>query len=198
MKSITSLTRSLDRNSLAGAFTDLEPDRIQCHPVRWSKNQHLLATAPLNAGIEFHNALGLLFDFETKPTPKERAYLGWVSALRRAIVALGAEEITTNADLSLSGKSYHGTGDIVLRGGPAARGVLECKVILDGEQNEARAKDAMQLAAYCQLLAGRGSYDEVWGALAYVEIESRLVRLMVWDSARPLIECAAPLLRSAA
>lgn len=197
MQSITRLTRSLDRNSLAGAFTDLEPDRIQSHPIRWAKNQHLMAKEPLKAGIQFHRTLDLLFDFAAQPTEEQRAYLGWVSALRRAIAALGADEITTNADLAIPGKSYRGTSDIVLQGGPAALGVIECKVILAGEQKEARAKDAMQLAAYSQLLAGRGSYDDVWAALAYVEIESRLVRMMLWESARPLIERASPLLRAA-
>jgi len=195
---VTTITRPLDSNSLAGAFTALKPDSVLNYPVRWAKNQHLMATRPLVAGIQFHNALELLFDFDSEPTQAERAYLGWVSALRRAITALGVEEITTNAELAGHGKPYHGVSDITAVGGPAAHGVIEAKVILHGSQMEVRAKDAAQLAAYSQLLAGRGSYDDVWAALAYVEIESRLVRLMVWDSARPLIECAAPLLRSAA
>jgi len=197
MNSVTSITRSLDKRRLDGAFTDLHPDRTYAQPVRWTKNQHLLASNSLEAGIQFHRALDLLFDFSAQPSEGQRAYLGWISALRRAIVALGAEEIITNADLAIPGKSYHGTSDIILHGGPAARGVVECKVILKGDQTEARPKDTMQLAAYCQLLAGRGSYDDIWAALAYVEIETRLVRLLVWDSARPLIECAAPLLRAA-
>lgn len=195
---VTTITRSIDSNSLAGAFTALKPDSVLNSPVRWAKNQHLMATQPLVAGIQFHNALELLFDFDSEPTQAERAYLGWVSALRRAITALGVEEITTNAELAGHGKPYHGVSDITAVGGPAAHGVIEAKVILHGSQMEVRAKDAAQLAAYSQLLAGRGSYDDVWAALAYVEIESRLVRLLVWNSARPLIECAAPLLRSAA
>lgn len=198
MKSITTITRSLDRSTLNGAFLNLKPDRILSIPVRWTKNQHLMSKAPLEAGIEFHNALALLCDFDAQPTPTERAYLGWVSALRRAIVVLDAVEVTTNAAVADANKPYHGTSDIIVHGGPAERGVIEAKVILTGKQTEVRAKDAVQLAAYCQLLAGRGSYDDIWCSLSYVEIESRLVRMLVWDSARPLIESAAPLLRSAA
>jgi len=194
---VTTITRSLDRNSLAGAFTNLKPDHSLTSFIRWAKNQHLLATTPLDAGVQFHGALGLLFDFDAQPTQTQRAYLGWVSALRRGLTALGVEQITTNANVADRGKPYHGVSDILAIGGPAARGVVECKVILKGDQTEARPKDTMQLAAYSQLLAGRGSYDDIWAALAYVEIETRLVRLLVWDSARPLILCAAPLLRAA-
>jgi hypothetical protein len=130
-------------------------------------------------------------------SPKESAYFPWVSALRRTVWALGASEMEIDADLIARGSIPHGTCDLLVHGGPATLGVIEAKVIVSGTQETLRGRDLAQLAAYARLIAGRGSFDEVWAGLAYIELETRLVRLAVFNSSRPLVLRTLDLLRAA-
>lgn len=194
---ITSITRSLPLSATNSAFADIHPDSVHTVPVRWTKNQHLLSSVPLDAGTQFHRTLRLLCNFDQKPTPTERAYLGWVSALRRAVLSLGVEELRIETDLEACGAIYHGTCDLLVHGGPTPLGVIEAKVIVAGTQETSRGRDLAQLASYARLVAGRRSFDEVWAGLAYVELESRLVRLSVFKSSRNLVIKTLHLLKAA-
>lgn len=194
---ITDITRSLPRATANAAFADLEPDTIHAFPVRHTKNQHLLSSVPLDAGTHFHGSLRLLCDFEEQPTPTERAYLGWISALRRAVLSLGVDELSIETDLKACGGVCHGTCDLLVHGGPARTGVIEAKVIVSGTQETPRGRDLVQLASYARLIAGTRSFDGVWAGLAYVELETRLVRLFVFNSSRELIGRALNVLRAA-
>lgn len=194
---ITDITRSLPRETANFAFADLQPDSVHPFPVRWTKNQHLLSGIPLDAGTQFHRALRLLCDFDQQPTPTERAYLGWISALRRAVLSLGVEELGIENDLEACGGVCHGTCDLLVRGGPAPIGVIEAKVIVSGTQEILRGRDLVQLASYARLVAENGSFDDVWAGLAYVELETRLVRLSVFNSSRQLVLRALDVLRAA-
>jgi len=194
---ITDITRSLPQAATSSAFADLRPDTVQTIPVRWTKNQHLLSGVPLDAGTQFHRTLRLLCDFEQQPTPTERAYLGWVSALRRAVLSLGVDELSIETDLEACGTVCHGTCDLLVHGGPAPLGVIEAKVIVSGTQDVLRGRDLVQLASYARLIAGHRSFDSVWAGLAYVELETRLVRLSVFNSSRGLVMTTLNLLHAA-
>lgn len=194
---ITDITRSLPRNATNSAFADLLPDSVHTFPVRWTKNQHMLSGIPLDAGTQFHRALRLLCDFDEQPSPTERAYLGWISALRRALVSLGVEELSIECALEARRGDLHGSCDLLVRGGPAPVGVIEAKVIVSGIQEIPRGRDLVQLASYARMAAGIGSFDDVWAGLAYVELETRMVRLAVFNGSRELITRASNLVRAA-
>jgi hypothetical protein len=194
---ISDIARSLPRETANAAFANLQPDAVHTLPVRHTKNQHLLSDVPLDAGTQFHRTLRLLCDFDQQPTPNERAYLGWISALRRAVLSLGIEELSVESDLEACGGVCHGTCDLLVQGGPAPIGVIEAKVIVSGTQEIPRGRDLVQLGSYARLVAANRSFDEVWAGLAYVELETRLVRLLVFNSSRPLVSRTLNILRAA-
>lgn len=110
---------------------------------------------------------------------------------------MGVEELDIETDLDACGGVCRGTCDLLVRGGPAPIGVIEAKVIASGTQETPRGRDLAQLASYARLIAGRRSFDDVWAGLAYVELETRLVRFSVFNSSRSLVMKTLNLLHAA-
>lgn len=194
--SITDITRSLSHATAAAAFQGIEPDQIRTSPVRRLKYLHLISSDPLTAGNDIHRLLERMGD--NKPlSAAESAYFPWISTLRRLVWDLGADQMDIDVALSSQGRVPHGTCDLLVHGGPRRRGIIEVKVIAKGTQSKPRARDLTQLAAYARLQAGRGSFDQVWAGLAYLELEQRTVRLMIYNNSREIILPTLALLRAA-
>ena len=58
-----------------------------------------------------------------------------------------------------------------------------------------RGSDLAQLDSNARLVAGREGFDKAWAALIYVELETHLVRLFIFKSARFHIKQTLGLLR---
>ena len=196
MKSISILARSLNRNTVNSAYANVLPDLTRTFAVQSGKHKDLLSSHPLTAGNQFHALLKRMGDDEPL-SPTEKAYLPWLNVLRRAVWSLGASEMEIESPFDGYGVVPAGTCDLLVQGGPAPLGVIECKVIMKGTQNEPRGRDLAQLAAYARLASGQHSFDETWAALAYVELESLLVRLFVFKSSRTLVLQTLKLLHAA-
>lgn len=193
---VTDITRSLPPRSTENAYRGIHPDAVQIATVNKLKHQHLLSNDPLTAGNDLHHLLRRMSDSDPL-SPTESAYFPWVSAMRRMVWALGAWQMDIDAPLKACRNVPNGTCDLLVHGGPKKRGVLEVKVIVRGTQETPRARDIVQLASYCLLLAGAGSFDALWAGVVYMELETRLVRLLVFKNARPIIEPALELFSAA-
>lgn len=184
---ISSITRSLNQSSLDQVFADLSPDQTKVFGVRWQKNQHLLANDPLQAGIDFHSTLPLLWDFAANPTPTQRAYLGWLSALRRAIGSLDADGADAEVRMPAFSITPTGTCDLLIYKTNRIVGVVETKVIVHGCRFTPRARDLFQLASYAHLQSASIPPARLWVALAYIELETKAVRFMVFKNSNTLV-----------
>jgi hypothetical protein len=192
---VTDITRILSRKATV-AFEGIEPDHVRTSPVRKLKNLHLISSDPLTAGNDLHRLLQRMGDDEPL-SASESAYFPWISTLRRMIWDLGAWRMDIDAPLAACGSVPHGTCDLLVHGGPRRCGVVEVKVISKGSQESPRARDLVQLAAYARLCARSGSFDDLWGGVAYMELEARQVRLLTFDSARRIIAPTLALIRAA-
>lgn len=193
---ISTITKTMNRNAANAAYADVLPDLIRTLPVRVGKLQHLIPENPLSAGIQFHALLQRMADSEAL-SPREKALLPWLTALRTEIGALGVWQTEIEANLESKGIVPNGTCDLLVQGGPAPSGVIEVKVISRGTQPAPRGRDLAQLTSYAMLNTERQRYDDVWAAMAYVELETGLVRLFIYNSVSPLVEHTLRLLRAA-
>jgi hypothetical protein len=156
----------------------------------------LLAKDPLTAGNDFASLLLRMGD-SYPLSNHEKAYLPWLSALRTMVWNLGAWEIQIERPLAPIGCVPRGVCDLFVQGGPQRRGVVEVKVLAHGACNKPRGRDLMQVGAYARLASGQGSFDKVWAAVAYVELENCRVHLFGVKSARMLVTETMNLIRAA-
>lgn len=194
--SITDITRSLNQHSADRAFHDIAPDSIHVASIRSIRHPECLARDPLKAGNTLHHLLARMAD-KGPLSDIESTHFPWVSSLRRLIWALGAYKMDIDVALSAYGQLPNGTCDLLVHGGPRRQGIVEVKVILKGSQQSPRARDLVQLASYARLHARNGSFDDLWAAVAYLELEARKVRLMTFNSARGIIEPTLALIQAA-
>lgn len=90
-----------------------------------------------------------------------------------------------------------GVCDLHVHGGPKRHGVIEVKTISHGIVERPRGYDLAQVGAYARLIAGHGSFDEAFAAVAYAELESRTVRIYGVSNARQLVSATLELFRAA-
>lgn len=193
---VTTLTRSIPRYASDAAFSYLTPDIVRVSTVKPSRHTDLISTDPLTAGTEFASLLGRMGDNDTL-SPKEKAYLPWMNALRGMVWDLGAWQMDIESPLVASGVVPHGICDLLVYGGPQRRGVVEVKVLTRGSVKTPRGRDLAQVGAYARLVAGKGSFDRVFAAVAYVELETRVVRLFGVSNARELVTTTLELFKAA-
>lgn len=193
---VTSLTRSISRHASAAAFNSLTPDIVRVSKVASGQHADLISTDPLTAGRTFAALLERMCD-NAPLSPEEKAYLPWMSTLRTMVWGLGAWEMEIESPLKSVGNVPHGICDVLLYGGPKSRGVIEVKVISRGSVLSPRGRDLVQVGAYARLLAGKGSFDDIFAAVAYVELETRVVRLFGVSNARELVTTTLELFKAA-
>lgn len=196
MKTVSILTRSLSQTSVAEAFNDLHPDIVHVKSVCMNQYRHLIARGPVEAGNTFHRLLCRMADHEPL-SPGEKAYLPWLNALREMVRSLGGRKMEAEYGLRAVGDVPHGTCDLRVHGGPRKIGVIEVKVLTKGSFECPRGRDYAQVASYAWLLAGAGSFDRIWAAVAYVELGCSQVRLVGFKNSRQLISKTLALLRAA-
>jgi hypothetical protein len=196
MKTVSILTRSLDKQTADVAFRDISPDIALTSRVLPNKYQYLISDDPLTVGTEFHSLLERMAD-RARLSPKEKAYLPWMSALRTIVWDLGAYQMDMDYELKSQGVQYHGECDLRVHGGPQKFGVIEVKTITTGNIFSPRGRDLAQVSAYSRLIAGRSSYDSVWAAVAYIELQNLRVNFFGYTNSRALIKTADELFRAA-
>ena len=193
---VSIITRSLDKQTANAAYLGVCPDIVRTCAVPPGQYRHLVSSDPLTAGNELHALLGRMNDHNAL-SPTEKAYLPWIDAFRTAVRGLGVSKMDAEFALSSVGRVPGGVCDLLVRGGPQKRGVVEVKVLLHGTQEQPRGRDLAQLGSYARLIAGGGSFDHVWGAVAYIELDSHLVRIYGFKNARKLVTQTLELLRAA-
>ena len=193
---VTTLTRSIPRHISDAAFSSLNPDIIRVSAVKPGRYTHLISAEPLTAGTAFASFLERMGDNDPL-APEEKAYLPWMVALRKMVWDLGAWQMDIESILDARGNVPRGVCDLLIYGGPQHRGVVEVKVITRGSVEKARGRDLAQVGAYARLIAGKGSFDRVFAGVAYIELETRVVRLIGVSNARQLVTTTLGLLRAA-
>ena len=161
-------------------------------------NQHsaLIPSDPREAGSDFHRLLLRMAD-SGPLVDRERAYLPWLTPARKFIWNLGVTELEIEKKLHGFAGLPNGVCDLLAHGGPQALGPIEVKVIRNGSLDSPRHKDLAQLGAYARLAASHRSFDRMWAALLYVEIENKRICMRGFSSARGLIETSVALIRAA-
>jgi hypothetical protein len=193
---VTTLTRSIPRHTSDAAFSNFSPDIVRVSAVKPGRHAHLISADPLTAGIDFASLLERMGD--NKPlSPEEKAYLPWMAALRKMVWDLGAWQMEIESPLGALGSVPQGICDLLVYGGPQRRGVIEVKVLTRGSVKIPRGRDLTQVGAYARLVAGKGSFDRVFAAVAYVELEARVVRLFGVSNARELVTTTLELFKAA-
>lgn len=193
---VTTLTRSIPRHTSDAAFSSLKPDIVRVSTVRPGTNSHLLSIDPLTAGNAFASLLERMGDNDPL-SPEEKAYLPWMVTLRRMVWDMGAWQMDIESPLGGMGNVPRGVCDLLVYGGPQPRGVVEVKVVTRGSVEIPRGRDLAQVGAYARLIAGKGSFDQVFAAVAYIELEACVVRLLGVSSARKLVTTTLELFRAA-
>lgn len=193
---VTALTRSIPRHTSDAAFSSLTPNIVRVSNVKSGLHADLISGDPLTAGNAFAALLERMGD-NGPLTPEEKAYLPWMNALRRMVWDLGAWQMDIEAPLVASGGVPHGICDLMVYGGPQRRGVIEVKVLTRGSVKTPRGRDLAQVGAYARLIAGKGSFDRVFAAVAYIELETRVVRLFGVSNARELVMTTLELFKAA-
>jgi len=193
---VTTLTRSIPRHTSDAAFSSLNPDIVRVSAVKPGRHSHLISTDPLTAGNAFAALLERMGD-NAPLSVQEKAYLPWMVALRKLIWDLGAWKMDIEHSLSPVGEVPRGICDLRIHGGPQRRGVIEVKVIARGIVEKPRGRDLSQVGSYARLIAGKSSFDQIFAAVAYVELETKCVRLFGVSSSRRLITTTLELLRAA-
>lgn len=193
---VTTLTRSISRHATEAAFSSLAPDIVRVSRVNPGKHSKLISTDPLTAGNSFAALLERMGD-NAPLSEEEKAYLPWMATLRKMVWDLGAWQMDIESPLGASGNVPRGVCDLLVYGGPQRRGVIEVKVVSRGSVVTPRGRDLAQVGAYARLVAGKGSFDRVFAAIAYVELEARLVRLIGVSNARDLVTSTLNLFKAA-
>ena len=194
--SVTTLTRSLPQRISDAAFRFLNPDIIRVSTVKVGPYSHLISPDPLTAGSDFASLLQRMGDIAPLAS-EEKAYLPWMVELRKMVWGLGAWKMEIESPLGSKGPIPHGICDLLVYGGPQHRGVIEVKVVTRGSVNIPRGRDLSQVGAYARLVAGNGSFDRVFAAVAYVELETPAVRLFGVSNARELVTTTLELFKAA-
>lgn len=193
---VTTLTRSIPKHTSNAAFSSLSPDIIRVSSVKAGPHSHLISPDPLTAGNAFASLLQRMGD-SGPLADEEKAYLPWMVELRKIVWGLGAWKMEIEAPLHSKGPTPRGICDLLVYGGPQHRGVIEVKVVTRGSVKTPRGRDLSQVGAYARLVAGKGSFDRVFAAVAYVELETPAVRLFGVSSARELVTTTLELFKAA-
>lgn len=193
---VTTLTRSIPRHVSDAAFSFFAPDIVRVSNVNPGRHANLISADPLTAGTAFASLLERMGD-NYPLSPTEKAYLPWMVALRKMVWGMGAWQMDIEAPLSAIGHVPQGICDLLVHGGPQRRGVIEVKVLTRGSVKTPRGRDLVQVGAYARLLAKHGSFDDVFAAVAYVELEAKAVRLLGVSNARKLVTTTLQLLKAA-
>ncbi len=193
---VTTLTRSISRHVSDAAFSSLAPDIVRVARIKPGRHDGLASADPLTAGNAFAALLERMGD-NAPLSQEEKAYLPWMVTLRKMVWDLGAWQMDIESPLDALGNVPRGVCDLLVHGGPQRRGVIEVKVVSRGSVLIPRGRDLAQVGAYARLIAGKGSFDRVFAAIAYIELETRLVRLVGFSNARDLVTTTLNLFKAA-
>lgn len=191
--SITSILPHLPTNR--SAFTKIHPDRVLVRDIAWGRAPAESLT-PLESGTKFHHALRRFVE-DKRSSPKYRAYLPWIATLRQMLCDLGVSGMEVETKLKQRGAIPGGVCDLVVEGGLAHIGAIEVKVITGTPLASPRCATLAQIGAYSRLVADRGSFDDVWAAVAHIELQTGKVRLFLWENSRALATAAIDLFKAA-
>ena len=194
--SVSTITRTLDFNIANAAYEGVCNDIVRTCAVPPGEYSHLLSADPRTAGNELHALLGRMND-NGPLLDTEKAYLPWVGVLRTMLRGMGVFQMENEVALSPIGCVPNGVCDLLVHGGPQPRGAIEVKLVMNGTLDHPRGRNLAQVGCYSRLIARHGSFDAIWAAVAYVEIEARQVQLFGFANSRELVTQTLELLRAA-
>jgi hypothetical protein len=194
--SVSTITRTLDFNIANAAYEGVCTDIVRTCTVPATPYSHLISNDPRTAGSELHALLGRMSDHGPL-CDIEKAYLPWVGALRAMLRGMGVLQMENEVALSPVGCVPNGVCDLLVHGGPQPRGAIEVKLLMRGTLDQPRGRNLAQVGSYARLIARHRSFDTIWAAVAYVEIEARQVQLFGFSNSRQLVTQTLELLRAA-
>lgn len=173
-KTVTEIVRNKEALHLASDAT-IQPDRVHDIPIHGSGPVHL---PPRRLGNLLHACLARSLEG------------GWVNrgcwpvcdALHQWLGEQGIDGILP--ELPLQNDKMRGVCDLLTRGGPRERGLVEWK-ICNALPSAARPSAVLQLGLYACLAENS---ERIWGAIAYICIRQRKIRIFSWVCLGP---CAA-------
>ena len=196
MNSVTHFTKALSRSVADKAFADVWPDFTHTVRVPPSRYLKLIAPDPFEAGKSLHDRLPLLGNNDSL-SDSDRAYFPFLGSLRDYLRSVGVRSMTPEQPLASVASIGFSKCDLKVYGGLAPKGVIEVKVGRDCPQ-PSRGAHLAQLGLYARMIAGWGEYDQVWAALAYVDLHRQTIDVRCFSSTRKLIFRALELWEEAA
>jgi hypothetical protein len=196
MNSVTHFTKALSPFVADRAFADVWPDFTHTIRVPPSRYLDLIAFDPFEAGKSLHDRLPLLGNNDPL-SDSDRAYFPFLGSLRDYLRTVGVKEITPEQPLAAVGPIGFSKCDLKVFGGLAPKGVIEVKTGRERPQ-PSRGTHLAQLGLYARMIAGWGDYDQVWAALAYVDLHRQTIDFRCFSTARKLIFRAMDLWEEAA
>lgn len=187
---ITGLLKSIPTTRLGG----LDPDRVLDRPIH-NGGTRLAAWSTFRAGCVLHATLRRLGDARALSS-HERLVWPYIAELRRALVSFGVHSIAVEQSLDRWAGLPGGTCDLLVKGGLAERGIIEVKVV-QRLPAAPRPQGLAQAGGYLRLAARRESFERWWGAVAYIAVRDRRLRLFAYEDTRRLILSATAALKAA-
>ena len=193
-QSVTSVIRGASRDALRRAFSSAAPDQIYDLEIRSHVRGPRIGTVDRARGEAFHEALSQGFSGQWV-APQ---YFPFVRVIKDWLDDEGVTRSLSEWEFRGS-KAVRGRCDLLVKGGPNQRGVIETK--LKGPKRLPQAvlvDDLLELSLYTATAAERfHDYDRFWGALVYVHPASHLIRVFEWRTMGCCCEAANQILKVA-
>jgi hypothetical protein len=196
MPCITKFTKNLDFRRADSAFRALKPDSILTLDVRPSRFQNRINPNPYQAGQELHGLLPCLGN-DQPLSERDKGYFPYLATLRGHLRRIGVTSLVPEQPLTAVAPIGHGKCDLLVRGGLARKGVVEIKVLHECP-DAPRGIHLAQTGLYARLIAGWSDFEDVWAALAYMDLQRHTIDVMCFKNARQLIFRAVDLWEQAA
>jgi hypothetical protein len=172
---VTSIVRNASEKALIRAFTTNTPDEIYDLDLSPHLRSSSVGRIDCAAGERFHG------DLASSLSGKwiDRQYWSYTRVLRDWLKDIGVTKIWSEWEFR-GHRRVVGCCDLLVKGGPNARGVVEVKLV-NRLPEEPPSDDQFQLGLYTHNAAARfHDYDSYWGALAYVHPRSGSIRVFEW------------------
>lgn len=184
-------TSNITRFSANLAENNVVPDNIWNLSVPTVAKQ-ILGGDPYDLGCRFHRLLRRIAD-HGRLNQSEKQLLPWLECLRDELRRHGVAYLEPEVRLNGNYEVRSGACDMLMRGGLAPCGVAEVKVIAHIPSSPL-AHHLLQLTRYAELVTRNLFETDVWGALVYVNIAERRIRIFVYADCARLRDCACHLL----
>jgi hypothetical protein len=198
-RSVSHVAKNAPASLLRRILSSAEPDLSFDLELTPSNKGPFLGSPNRLLGERFHAAIaaGAHNSHWESVSPE---FLPYSRVLRDWLTDEGVESVLSEWQFRRPGR-LRGVCDLLVKGGPNARGVVELKLTDSLNGLEARThhlKNQAQVGMYGLLAAGRfHDYQNFWGALAYICPSAEIIRVYQWTSMDAACRAAKQILRVA-